>query len=313
MIEKNFLFEGGYLLKAFVTSFLFAALTCTQPIPALGSRIWLAPAPLKTDQASWYPRAIEEFNGDVDQYDDQIIVIADELTKKQYRFPSSRVIWIEPHDQTLLEKQFRQSFQDRDDAAVLAGLSPVLMERPPVWRQQWLTMVAAVSASRTLRGQISLELIAQLDQRPLPLMTLAWLPISWTNRLTPQPLVKEALNRLTDQSELVQLTASSWLLASPHRDLGTSKLNELKTSSRQEVASLAKILLWRITTPEEVMSSIQKWKQIIANLPMVLSPGPIVLLKDKVKSAGDLKTAKHLQWSIEVAPMLKQLDWLDDR
>ena len=118
-------------------------------------------------------------------------IIIEESSSREARHVSSRVLWIEWDDQSDLDKQLCSAFTNGRDQEVLAGLSEVLNQRPPVWRQQWLTMLGTVSAWRTHRGRISLELVSQLDKRPLPLMTVAWLPISWTNRVEPDIVVRD--------------------------------------------------------------------------------------------------------------------------
>ena len=277
------------------------------------STIWLAPSPSETRGSNWYPTAIQKQQGQVVQFDRDAIVITDPKTSRSRRLASSRVLWIEADDQTDREKNIRSFFEEGRDTDVLSGLSDVLNERPPVWRQQWLTMVAAVSAWRTKRGKVALELISQLDQRPLPLMILAWLPIAWTNQITAEPLVADALARLSDPSPIVQLIASSWLLSSVHRNIASEKIKELITSERTEVAQLASALLWRVATPEQVKKSAEDWRDEIDRMPLMLQGGPLVLLKSKLQSSGEAKAAEHLQWSIDVAPLMTQLRWLDGR
>ena len=46
----------------------------------------------------------------------------------------------------------------------LTKLPDVLKERPPVWRQQWITMLASVAAWKSGRSKICLELVSQLDR-----------------------------------------------------------------------------------------------------------------------------------------------------
>ena len=84
-------------------------------------------------------------------------------------------------------------------------------------------------------------------------------------------------------------------------------------SKRPEIAGLAEILLWRIATPDQVASSKNTWEQSIASLPMVIQTGPLVLLMDKLRASGDEVSARHLQWALEVTPLLKQLDWMERR
>lgn len=277
------------------------------------STIWLAPSTSETRGSNWYPAAIQKQQGQVVQFDRDAIVITDPKTSRSRRLASSRVLWIEADDQTDREKNIRSFFEEGRDTDVLSGLSDVLNERPPVWRQQWLTMVAAVSAWRTKRGKVALELISQLDQRPLPLMILAWLPIAWNNQITAEPLVADALARLSDPSPIVQLIASSWLLSSVHRNIASEKIKELITSERTEVAQLASALLWRVATPEQVKKSAEDWRDEIDRMPLMLQGGPLVLLKSKLQSSGETTAAEHLQWSIDVAPLMTQLRWLDGR
>lgn len=277
------------------------------------STIWLAPSTSENRGSNWYPAAIQKQQGQVVQFDRDAIVITDPKTSRSRRLASSRVLWIEADDQTDREKNIRSFFEEGRDTDVLSGLSDVLNERPPVWRQQWLTMVAAVSAWRTKRGKVALELISQLDQRPLPLMILAWLPIAWTNQITAEPLVADALARLSDPSPIVQLIASSWLLSSVHRNIASEKIKELITSERTEVAQLASALLWRVATPEQVKKSAEDWRDEIDRMPLMLQGGPLVLLKSKLQSSGETTAAEHLQWSIDVAPLMTQLRWLDGR
>lgn len=282
-------------------------------LPSSASTIWLAPQKTSSEIKGWYAPSIQTLKGDVVEYTQEVIVVVDSRTRKEQRFASSRVIWIESDDLTGEEKDFRQAFEMGNDSEVLGNLPDVLNQRPPVWRQQWLTMVAAVSAWRTNRGQIALELIGQLDRRPLPLLSLAWVPLAWTNEATADPMISEALDRISDPSELVRLTASSWLLGSPKRKTGVDELQQLTKSKRPEIAGLAEILLWRIATPDQVASSKNTWEQSIASLPMVIQTGPLVLLMDKLRASGDEVSAQHLQWALEVTPLLKQLDWMERR
>ncbi|MGC6441220.1 MAG: hypothetical protein ACON4H_01060 [Rubripirellula sp.] len=275
--------------------------------------IWLAPNDSTTQVQNWYVKSVEKLRGEVKQFDDNAIIIIEESSSREVRHVSSRVLWIEWDDQSDLDKQLCSAFANGRDQEVLAGLSEVLNQRPPVWRQQWLTMLGTVSAWRTHRGRISLELVSQLDKRPLPLMTVAWLPISWTNRVETDVVVRDAVDRIDDPSELVRLAASSWLLTSAHRELAIETLERLMQSERKEVELLAETLSWRIKSPIEAKQSVKQWKEFVANLPLVLQTGPIILLRDKLESAGDESTAKLLEWSLDVSPLMDELIWMDGR
>lgn len=297
--------------KRFILMFLPAifSLSCTLN----ADTIWLAPNDSTTQVQNWYVKSVEKLRGEVKQFDDKAIIIIEESSSREVRHVSSRVLWIEWDDQSDLDKQLCSAFANGRDQEVLAGLSEVLNQRPPVWRQQWLTMLGTVSAWRTHRGRISLELVSQLDKRPLPLMAVAWLPISWTNRVETDVVVRDAVDRIDDPSELVRLTASSWLLTSAHRELAIETLERLMQSERKEVALLAETLSWRIKSPIEAKQSVKRWKEFVANLPLVLQTGPIILLRDKLESAGDESTAKLLEWSLDVSPLMDELIWMDGR
>lgn len=297
--------------KCFILLFLPAifGLSCTLN----ADTIWLAPNDSTTQVQNWYVKSVEKLRGEVKQFDDKAIIIIEESSSREVRHVSSRVLWIEWDDQSDLDKQLCSAFANGRDQEVLAGLSEVLNQRPPVWRQQWLTMLGTVSAWRTHRGRISLELVSQLDKRPLPLMTVAWLPISWTNRVETDVVVRDAVDRIDDPSELVRLAASSWLLTSAHRKLAIETLERLMQSERKEVALLAETLSWRIKSPIEAKQSVKQWKEFVANLPLVLQTGPIILLRDKLESAGDESTAKLLEWSLDVSPLMDELRWMDGR
>ena len=297
--------------KCFILLFLPAifGLSCTLN----ADTIWLAPNDSTTQVQNWYVKSVEKLRGEVKQFDDKAIIIIEESSSREVRHVSSRVLWIEWDDQSDLDKQLCSAFANGRDQEVLAGLSEVLNQRPPVWRQQWLTMLGTVSAWRTHRGRISLELVSQLDKRPLPLMTVAWLPISWTNRVETDVVVRDAVDRIDDPSDLVRLAASSWLLTSAHRKLAIETLERLMQSERKEVALLAETLSWRIKSPIEAKQSVKQWKEFVANLPLVLQTGPIILLRDKLESAGDESTAKLLEWSLDVSPLMDELRWMDGR
>ncbi len=297
--------------RSFNLLFFFAiySLPCTLK----ADTIWLAPNPSSNQDKSWYVRPVEKLNGQIKQFDNAVIVIVGASNNQETRHASSRVLWIESEDESDLEKTLRNAFAEGNDQHVLTGLSEVLMQRPPVWRQQWLTMLAAASAWRTHRGRISLELVGQLDKRPLPLMILAWSPILWKNRIESDVVTRDAASRIDDPSELVRLIASSWLLTSTQRQLAVATLESLIKSERTEIATLAEIVLWRSKSPIEARQSITQWKEIVADLPTVLQTGPIVMLKDKMESSGDASTAAQLKWSLEVSPVVDKLMWLDDR
>ena len=266
-------------------------------------RIWLEPKRATSTESTWYPRAIEKRSGrivDLDAKQLRLVVAGDEA---ETILAASRVLWIEPAGISDLQAETLQLYADEKYFESLSRLPNVLKQRPPVWRQQWITMLAANSAWKSRRSKIALELVGQLDRRPLPLMTLGLLPIQWKNGAPRADADTEANKRLSDSSPAVQLVAASWLLSSPTRSQAISTLQSLKAGPRTEIASLAEVLLWRTATPPQVKQLYREWQKKVDALPMALQTGPMRTLVDKLQSAGLDDEAKHLQWSLELTPI----------
>jgi len=266
-------------------------------------RVWLEPPRPTSSQSDWYPRAIEILSGKVVDFDAKqlrCVVAGDEEVTV---IAASRVLWIEPDEVSELEAEAIQLFADGSFAQSLSKLPGVLQQRPPVWRQQWITMLSANAAWKGGRSKIALELVSQLDRRPLPPMALAWLPLAWRGGVQSAEAVSAAKNRLSDPSVAVQLVAASWLLSSPDRNQATAVLKQLEVQQPAEIAALAEILLWRTATPPQVIQSASDWQSQLDRLPMVLQTGPTMTLIDKLQSAGQTDAADHLQWSLDLTPI----------
>lgn len=268
-------------------------------------RVRLAPRLEDTSKSEsrWYPSPLKTLVGTVQQFDgDQIAVLVDGESVPT-RFASQRVMQVEltttPDDQQqalalLRQKQYR---------AALPALVQSISEhdastRPPVWRQQWLSMLAAQAAMRSGRGEIALELVGQLDSRPLPAMVLAMLPIDWTGDSDDQSLLDFAVKRASSDSLAVKLVAASWLLRSPkYRAAAESALQRLSAQTeRKWIAAFARQQLWRTKTPPEMESRLKQWEDEINAMPMVLRTGPMVSVLNLTRQAG-LKDAER-KWAL---------------
>lgn len=274
-------------------------------MPSLaGDQVSLAPS--ASDGGSWYPAAVRSESGTVVQFDDRAIrIVSDGQTgPAEAMWRSDRVLWIEPTNVSPAQAKVIEQFNTKDYTGVLAGLPAVLKERPPVWRQQWLTMMGAWAAMESGRGKIALELVSQLDARPLPPMVVAWLPIDWTGGPKSPALIDAAAARLNDPSALTRLVAASWLLSSADRATATSTLRSLSGQDGQEaVAMLAGCVLWRVATPPEVAQNADAWLDELDRLPMVLQTGPMVTLAEKCQAAGLDEPARRLKRSLELTPI----------
>ncbi|MDA8743128.1 hypothetical protein N9N28_00720 [Rubripirellula amarantea] len=267
-------------------------------------RVWLEPKRPTQSQSDWYPQAIEQLEGRIVEFDDKQLSIAEGQTKDKTIVAARRVLWIEPGEVSDGEPRVIDAFENGDNRAVLADLAEVLKARPPVWRQQWLTMLGANSAKLSGRAKISLELVSQLDRRPLPAMVVAWAPIAWTPERSNDPTIQSSLARLQDPSPLTQLVAASWLLSSSHRNDALETIQTLATNEdRPSVMTLARCLLWTTASPPEVKANYQQWLDELETIPISLSVGPTVSLQRKLQAAGLSQAANALEWSLELTPV----------
>ncbi len=277
---------------------------------ARADQIWIEPPRPTSTQSDWYPRAIETQSGTVLQFDSEQLRFQPSGDAEEKVIAAARVLWIEPDQVTDVEADALRLFASGEYSSSLLKLPEILAAKPPVWRQQWITMTAAVAAWKSGRADISLELVSQLDRRPLPPVAIAWLPIAWTNRPQAANVVDAANSRLADPSPVVRLVAASWLLSSPQRSQAIAALKQLEAQDRKEIARFARILSWRAASPPEVVELSSGWEAAIDSLPMVWQTGPLTLLIDKLRSANQLEAANRLRWSLELTPIHPHYDWV---
>ena len=292
------------------SAILMAWFIGTTSIPSKADQLWLQPVRTASAAKTWYPPSIQRISGMVSQFDDKRVVLVDQSNQNETQYSASRVLWIESAELSANEKKIREAFLQQDDTQVLSMLPSVLNERPAVWRQQWLTMLASVSAWRTNRGEIALTIISQLDARPLPPLVVAWLPISWMQTTSSPLLTQAAVDWMFDESELVRLTACSWLLSTSKRNEAITVLKQLVKSNRSEVVSLATALLWKIATPNQVLEQSNDWQATVKGYPMVLQTGPLALINKKLQAANQLGAANRIKWSLELTPRSPNLHWI---
>ncbi|MCG8649531.1 MAG: hypothetical protein MI861_06850 [Pirellulales bacterium] len=266
-------------------------------------RVWLEPQRPSESQSRWYPRSVSHLSGKILQLDDRqlrLIVTGDEA---ESLLAAGRVLWIEYGELSKDESHALRLFAEAKYGDSVRPLLDALSQRPPIWRQQWLSMLAAHAAWRSSRATIALELVSQLDQRPLAPLIIAMLPVSWYNeRLSPET-IDAAQARLTDPSAAVRLVAASWLIATPRRSQATAVLKQLALDNgRPTLARLAETLLWRLATPPQVLQSAEQWQQKLDALPMVLQVGPTITLAAKLRAAGKSQPAEHLEMSLTLNP-----------
>ncbi|GAA5508346.1 hypothetical protein [Novipirellula caenicola] len=283
-----------------ITAFWFSLQT-----EARADKVWLEPTRPTAAQSDWYPQAIQTRVGEITSLDAKQLAMRIEGDEQDSLFAAYRVIWIEPSEVGEKQAAAIKLFNEKQYDTSLRALLDSLSERPPVWRQQWLSMVAAQAAWRSSRGAIALELVAQLDRRPLPPIALAWLPIAWRTprEITSSGTTDAALKRLDDPSAAVRLVAASWLLSTDHRETATGALNALRAdNARPVIARLAETVLWRTTSPPQVAEAAERWQERLEALPIVLQVGPTVAMVELMGNANQDEAAERWKLSLELTP-----------
>lgn len=240
----------------------------------------------------WYPRSLSTLTGLIVQFDAEQIELRGSDQSVPTRYASDRVVDVAltsvPEDQAAAIDQFKQENYSAALPALVRSISDRDADsRPAVWRQQWLSMLAAQAAMRSGRGEIAIELVKQLDARPLPLIVWALLPVDWTGKAGNE-LQQAALQGARADSAAVKLVAASWLLRSPeYRSAAETALRRLADQTdRPALAHIAGMLLWRTKSPVELQANILRWENEIGDLPMSLQAGPMASLLHVSRQVG---------------------------
>lgn len=277
----------------------------------IADQIWLEPtAAAAADGAAnqpWYAASIKQLSGQVEKLDGSVFSYVPSGATEPVSHTASRVIWIQRGEVPAAERQALTLFRDQKYAEALRPLIASLDARPPVWRQQFLSMAAAQAAWRSGRGKIALELVSQLDRRPLPPMVVGWLPIQWQRRALSGNVAAAAAARLDDDSVAVRLVAASWLLSGSNRQIAVRSLERIrdtkKLAAKSYYPSLASFLLIRASTPIETEQRSAAWLSELKTLPMCIQMGPMFTIAEKLDTANLTSEADRIRLSMEATPI----------
>lgn len=276
------------------------------------------------EPASWYGPAIRRQRLGISEFDQRRLTAMKPVgatdvsgndaagTDSSISVRSDQIVWIRPDNRLDDEAEGLKQIAGGQHDQALRTLLQSLKGRPPVWRQQFISMAASQSAARSGRGAIALELIRQLDARPLPPVILGWLPIQWRSRAVPalskQDAVKKFPSDSAADSKLLRLVLASWQLD----EQSESAIATLKTLSRNKddklIASLATIVQFRVANPIEVKREWKRTLSRIESLPVAMQMGPLIMLAEKLMAAGEQPEAEKLITSLEVAPICPHPD-----
>lgn len=274
--------------------------------------VWIEPASANEKGIRFSPRNVIHRKVRVASFDDKTMTFldsnqtaADDSESGSLQVASARVIWVEPGFDDADTIAAIQTFRGGNFKESIAPLLDAINRRPTVWRAQWLSMHLWQAAYQAQRYPASLELINQIDARPLPAMLVGGLPIHWTSERMPPEAIAAANQVVASEASLeaTKLVAASWLLGQPGDSQAYAVLEAMaRQNARPSLAQLASVLLWRKAPPPTFRENRQQWQATLRTLPMTMNPGPTLLLADRLQASGDKETSLELFLSVAVTP-----------
>ncbi|MEM9826528.1 MAG: hypothetical protein AAF958_08055 [Planctomycetota bacterium] len=282
---------------------------------AFGADQWVVSPPRRSaNQSTWYPRPLEYRGGTIRSIDRDRCQYLDAEGRLQ-SLPSYRILAAAPESPAAAQVQWSDIYLRRRDAIAKADTTaitkldielvsrfvPAMQSRPPVWRQQWMTAVTSGALMRMGRLANAYSLIEQLDERSLPPMTIAELPIAGFHLDALDGTATTAgvagdTERLESRSVCVRLVAASRLLGSPRRGDAIAVLGKLsRAKDRPSVAAFARMLLLSVAPRSDLESRVDDVKRQLEKLPLVLRGGPTHRLATVYRRYGMNEIADELQ------------------
>ncbi len=267
-------------------------------------RIWIEPAATTNAKSPFLPRAISQVVGAVETFDDETLVY---VVGGETALPlsSARVVWVEPAFDDATTTDALALYRKGEYQVAIAPLLQVISQGPPVWQAQWLSMHLWNAAYQCQKYAAVLELVNQIDNRPVPLLVLGGLPLRWTNEAASPAAIEAAVKCLSqnDRSDATRLVAASWLIGQNDDRQAVETLELLsKQSERPAISQLAAVLLWRKTPPPAIRDKSRDWELRLGRLPLTLYAGPAVLAAQTWEAIGDDDRSIECLLSVALTP-----------
>jgi hypothetical protein len=268
-------------------------------------QVWIEPQATTSNEQVFTPRSLIRKDGEVVSIDDKTIVFTPKNETEPVQIASSRVVWIEPGFEDAASITAVETFRSGKTNPSISLLLDVVAAGPAVWRAQWLSMHLWQAAFQEQKYPAALELVNQIDARPLPPMILGGLPIQWSGERLPVAAIDAARNILATvnaadkQPKAVRLVAASWLLNEPNENVAEETLRTFSLQKeRPALAQLATVLLWRKALPPEVIANRDAWDERLTKMPLTLIPGPRFLAGERYEAAGQSDHALEMYLSL---------------
>jgi hypothetical protein len=265
-----------------------------------------------TRPSLWKPFKRTEYSGRIVHIDhrevvldlgpDGAVAVDDNSLSKRLRFPSDQVESVEPFWSGELTPKLVQLFDQgmyREFIRLLqdADLTPI-----PQW-QQLLLLEMVVRAVGALQGPTAAAgpFLRLADSAPDFLH--ASMPLCWTFAELDRDFEAKCRGWLDSSSESAQLLGASWLIHGPESSRAVEVIKRLQSSSRTAISQLSVAQAWRIVTPPETMSHLNKWVATRDKMLAPLALGPTEFLVERLVRIGqpDLALGQAL-WIITIRP-----------
>lgn len=292
----------SFVIVVCCVNFVASRPTCAQES---FDQVWLEPAPLQRGETAFTPRKLIRMTGAVKVLDDRLLEFEPSGSSDAVRVDASRVVWAEPDLTDPNAKSAMEAYRSEKYRESIPLFLEAISARPPVWRAQWLSMHLWQAAYESGRYPATLELVKQIDARPLAPMILGGLPVHWLTTRMPDEAVSAARATLASSAALdaTNLTAASWLLGQPDREQAVAILLAIsEQNERPALAKLATALLWQRATPPEVLTESSRWKERLKTFPITLVPGPTLLIGQRLEAAGSQDDALECYLKVTLTP-----------
>lgn len=258
-------------------------------------RVAYLPVTSDRQQDTWLAQPLLKLSGAIESFDAQQLEITVSGETQPTRIRTERIVWVQPGWDDEDARAGVEAYQAGDWPQAIARMLAALKKRPPVWRQEWLSVKLANAAFEAGRYPAAFELIAQLDRGALPVPMVGQLPIVWSGRTTDAGLTAAAQAKLNAAEPLARLAAASVLLTTTEAPAAQRVLEALAADvERPLVAKLADAQLWRKATPVETARSAPRWQEKTNALPPAMITGPMAAIAERLQAAGEAERAVEL-------------------
>ncbi len=236
--------------------------------------------------------AINQFEGQVIDWDARRLVY--DSNGREREIPSRQVVDV-AYSRTAEQVDGDTYFESGKFTPALLAYENAIREEPRQWvqrniRAQRLQCAAAMGQIETALNEFFKILQSAEQTRHFHLI-----PLAWQKREISPRLAQQLQTWLEGTDEIRTLIAASWLFISDS-ERAIEKLNQLKQSTRPEIAHLATAQLWRTDIITVDTAGLRRWYSAIDLMPSRLRAGPVFLLgraesRQAEMSGGDVDPA----------------------